>query len=173
MAEAPLQNEFSMVASGLPPENLLEVMQAVAASVHVTFNFASGATPVFQVYMPGAAMAEQKNNKVKTGDISGSTIGSIGSARDVTVYQNQVENSGLGADEKKALIEARKQLEAMNLNPKTKTDVADDLDKVTRELQESQPDEGRLRRLLRNIKEVAAPVASALSIAASIYKLMH
>jgi hypothetical protein len=70
-------------------------------------------------------------------------------------------------------MDARQKLETIDLSPSAKADVVDDLDKMVEELKKgTQPDEGRLRRLLHNIKEVAPPVAAALSIAASLQKLM-
>jgi hypothetical protein len=91
---------------------------------------------------------------------------------DITVTHQELLASKLSEDEKTALIQARQTLEALHLTETDKADVSSDLDKVTQELQQAKPDEGRLRRLLRNVQEIAPPVSSALSIAASIHKLI-
>jgi hypothetical protein len=159
--------------SGVGPEDGAHLMQKVADELGLNLVFQPGSNPTVIIQI-GAAVKEQNTSHTSSsvGDISGSTIGSIGSARDVTVFAQNVEGASLPDDVKHALIEASKAIENLNLSAGLKEDIAGDLTKVANEIQKAQPDEGRLRHLLRNIKDVAAPVASALSIAASLAKLL-
>jgi len=105
-------------------------------------------------------------------NINDSTVGALGNARDVNVFITRAEPSELAADLKGALTEARRELDALKMNERSKADVLDNLDKVVDELQQAKPDQSRLRHLLSAIKEVAPPVASVLSVAASLMKLL-
>ena len=121
-------------------------------------------------------MKEQSATHTTTtsvGNINDSTVGSIGAAQDVNVFVNRVDASALPEDIKAALTQARHELEALSLNERSKEDVSQYLDKVVDELHQPKPDGGRLKHLLAAIKDVAAPVASALSIAASLTKLLR
>jgi hypothetical protein len=117
------------------------------------------------------------NNKsqgnVTVGNISGSTVGSLGAARDIKIFANNVDSSDLSEELKRELKEARKILEGLALAQQDKDDVADDLAKLTAELgqPEAQRQPSRIQRYWERIRSIAPSVASALSIAASIAKL--
>lgn len=109
------------------------------------------------------------------GDAIGAAIGSHVrlNARDITAYKQLVDQSlTLDEDLKRALKEAREALESEDLSQADKGDAADDLGKLTDELQKPEKDVGRVRRLWNSIKDIAPPVASILSSAASLAKML-
>jgi hypothetical protein len=107
------------------------------------------------------------------GNVSGSTIGAIGSARDITLFASNVDASSLDDKFKHELKEARHELERLSLATEDKDDVAESLTKLANELQKPRPeqDDSRLKRYLARIKEITPTVASALSITASVMKM--
>ena len=170
----PSITKLAFKAGGLNEQHLYRIVQEVAARLGVKVAFETGSNVNIHIYLPGVAMAEQKPvHKTTTGDIIGSTVGSVGSARDVTVFMNEVDvSTAITAEEKAALKDARKELEGLDITARSKEDVADYLGKLAGELKQPQRDEGRLKRLIRNIKELAPPVESALAIATSLRKLL-
>ena len=88
------------------------------------------------------------------------------------MFVQEIVSSSLNAAEKEALRKANEELDRLPLSSRSKDDVRDYLAKIVQEIQQQQPDESRLRHLLKSIKDIAAPVASALSIAASLAKLL-
>lgn len=84
-------------------------------------------------------------------------------ARDITVYKNHIDHStSLDDGTKKMLMEARATLDGTNLNIADKHDVADNLGKLTEELEKPDKEEGLIGRYFRRIKEVAPTVATVL-----------
>lgn len=109
------------------------------------------------------------------GDAIGAAVGSHASLRahDITTYKQVVDQSlTLDEDVKRALKEAREALEKADLSEADKGDATDDLGKLTDELQKPEKDVGRVRRLWNHIKDIAPPVASILSSAASLAKML-
>lgn len=91
----------------------------------------------------------------------------------VTVFQQAVDNSAIAdADLKRALKEARAALEVAGLGEKDRADAADDLGKLAEEMAAPQTDAGRVNRLWTRIKEVTPTVATILSGAAALAKLL-
>jgi len=150
----------------------IRLAQAVRPWIRMTFE--SGSNVSIYLCMPGAPMKEQTAAQtiMSVTNINDSTVGALGNARDVNVFITRAEPSELAADLKGALTEARRELDALKMNERSKADVLDNLDKVVDELQQAKPDQSRLRHLLSAIKEVAPPVASVLSVAASLMKLL-
>ncbi len=110
------------------------------------------------------------------GDAVGSAVGSGARviARDITVYKQTVEQSpNLEEDVKRVLKEARELLEAEALSEADKADATEDLGKLTAELEKEQKDPGLIRRYWGRIKEAAPTVASVLSSATSLAKLLQ
>jgi len=173
MADQP-PKKLPLSLSGFSEAEAIRIVQEVSSHLGMTLTFEAGSNVSFHFYLPGASMKEQNASHVTTsvGDITDSTVGSIGSAHDVNVFVNRVDSSTLPDDLKTALKNARHELEALPLNDRSKADVAEYLDKVTTELEQPLPDKSRLKHLLGAIKDVAAPVAAALSIAASVVKLL-
>lgn len=170
MADCP--PKIPVTISGVGPDASARIMEKVADELGLKLVFQPGSNPTVIIQI-GAAVKDNHPHQTTTsigGDINDSSV-VIGS-QGVTVFFNRVDSSRLPDDVKCALKDARNALEATGLSPGLKEDVAGDLDKVASELQKAQPDEGRVKHLLRSIKEVAAPVASALSIAASLAKLL-
>jgi hypothetical protein len=109
------------------------------------------------------------------GDAIGAVVGSHASlkAHDISAYKQVVDQSlVLDDDLKRALKNAREALEREGLPDADKRDAADDLGKLTDELQKPEKDVSRVRRLWNHIKDIAPPVASILSSAASLAKML-
>jgi len=109
------------------------------------------------------------------GDAISAVVGSHASlkAHDITAYKQVVDRSlSLDEDLKRALKEAREALEREDLSEADKGDATDDLGKLTDELQKPEKDVSRVRRLWNHIKDIAPPVASILSSAASLAKML-
>jgi hypothetical protein len=150
-----------------------DLLQKVMDKLGFKLVFQPGSNPAINIHI-GFAVKEQNTSNASNsvGDVNNSTIGSVGSAHDVSVFVQNLTVTSLPDDVKRALTEAYRLVENLNLSHGLKGDVLADLTKVADELQKKQPDEGRLRHLLRNIKDIASPVASALSILASLEKLL-
>jgi len=104
----------------------------------------------------------QKN--VVQGDNIGGVVGSgTVNARDIAVYKSHIDMSqSLDADMKRGLLEARRVLETTDLPLADKHDVADNLGKLTSELEKSEKEPGLVKRYFQRIKEVAPTVAAVL-----------
>src|SRR5258708_10875153 len=172
MSDGP-PKKMRLSASGMSEADLIRQIQEIAGEVSVNMTFQPGSSISFYLQMPGANMKEQSatHSTTSVGNVSDSTVGAIGAARDVNVFIGNVESSHLPDDAKHALKDARHLLETLALSPRSKKDVSDYLEKVVDEAQQPEPDPGRLKHLLAGIKDIAAPVASALSIASSLAKL--
>ena len=160
--------------TNLSPAQLLQLLPEIAARTGLRIEHVHN--PIIHIHIGEAAMDSRKRSditKTTVGDITGSTIGAIGSARDVTVFCNRVDASDLSEDLKRELKEARRRIDELELDREDKDDITDNLTKLTTELQkpEKQQDEGRLKRYFTRIKESAPAIASGLSITASILKL--
>jgi hypothetical protein len=117
----------------------------------------------------------ERDNRIQARDIISSAVGSDirFRARDITVYQRDIDQSTvLDPELKQKLKEAREALDKVDLSEDDKNDVADNLEKLTIELEKPQRDAGRVKRFWNRIKEVAPTVAAILSTAASIAKLV-
>ena len=102
------------------------------------------------------------------GDAIGSAIGAGARvrARDITAYKQAVDRSaGIDADLKRSLKAARDAIDQADLSDIDKADAADDLGKLTAELEKPEKDPGLVRRYFNHIKEIAPVVASILSSA--------
>jgi hypothetical protein len=86
-------------------------------------------------------------------------------ARDITVYSESVNNSGLEPELKRALIAARRLVDTAGLSKTDEADVNDSLGRITTELEKPNRDPGLIRRYFNRIKDVAAGVAGALESA--------
>jgi len=109
------------------------------------------------------------------GNVIGSAVGSGSTvnARDITAFINTVDQTtDLKPELKRVLVEARKALESSSLAGADKDDAADDLGKLTDEIQRPEPQPGRIKRLFDGIKQLAPDVASILSSAAKIGELI-
>jgi hypothetical protein len=110
------------------------------------------------------------------GDVTGSTVGRGGRAEvhDIVVYKQIVDNAKMiDVETKQVLKKARDTLEKENLSEVDKGDAADHLGKLTKELENADAkDEGRIRRLFGYIKDVAPDVASVLTTAVSLAKMV-
>lgn len=108
------------------------------------------------------------------GDAIGSAVGTGASvlARDIQVFKHAVDqSSGLDDELKLVLKEAREALEQADLSPTDKTDVAENLGKLTAELEKPDKDTGLVQRYWGRIKEVTPTISSIISSAASFAKL--
>lgn len=108
------------------------------------------------------------------GDAIGSAVGAGASvlARDIQVFKQAVDqSSGLDAEMKRVLKEAREALEQADLSPDDKTDVVENLGKLTAELEKPEKDAGLVQRYWGRIKEVTPIISSIISSAASVAKL--
>src|SRR5216684_5216573 len=166
--------KLRLSVSGMTEADLIRQVQELTGEVNVSMTFQAGSNVSFYFQMPGANMKEQSaTHSTKTvGNVSDSTVGAIGAGGDINVFINSVESSHLPEDAKAALKNARQVLETLALNPRSKKDVSEYLEKMADEGQQPEPDPRRLKHLLSGIKDMAAPVASALSIAASLAKLL-
>jgi len=114
---------------------------------------------------------------IRTGDNANIQIasgdGASVQARDISLYKQTIERSdNLDAKLKEKIKEARETIEKLKLSKADKDDVADELGKLTSELEKTRPDPDRARRLWNHIKEVAPTVASILQTAESLAKLL-
>jgi len=107
-----------------------------------------------------------------TGNVTGSAVGSHATlkARDIVT---QIRQSGLlGEDIQKAFADAAEALDALEASDGTKEDVADDLEKLKKELEKPTKDDGRIKTIWDRINSVASTVATALSAAATIASIV-
>jgi len=86
-------------------------------------------------------------DKIKVGgNVSGGVVGSgTINARDITKYSETVNKSTIDPDLKKVLVAARQAVEMSGLNQTDKTDVSDDLGRITQELEKENPEPGFIR----------------------------
>jgi hypothetical protein len=158
--------------TSLTPEELLELLERVARKTGVNIEHIEH----LHIHIGEASMDSTKKTEgnITVGDITGSTVGSVGNARDINVFTAHVDSSTtMSAELKNELKAARAELEKSSLSKDDKGDVASNLDKLTEELNkpEAEREPGRVKRFLDRVKEVAPPVAALLSIAANIAKL--
>jgi hypothetical protein len=126
------------------------------------------------IHISEANMESSNNGRITIGDITGSSVGLILNARDVRSFSSSVTASTELSDGiKQELIAAREALETLSLDQQEKSDAIEHLGKLASELSKpaEQRQSGRIRRYLSGIREIAPPVASVLSIAASLTKL--
>jgi hypothetical protein len=109
------------------------------------------------------------------GNVTNAAVGSSSKfqARDVTAYNNAVDNSSIDDEITDVLKRAREALDAEGLSEGDAEDASDSLAKLSAELEKPQKDVGRIRRLWNGIKEIAPTVAAILSSAASLDKLFR
>jgi hypothetical protein len=161
--------------TNLTVPQLLELLPQLAAKTGLKIEHISN--PTIHIHIGEAAMDIKKNSEtssnITVGDITGATVGSIGKARDISVFTNHVDASSLSDDLKSELKEARRRLGEVSIPQEDKDDVAESLAKLAVELEkpEQQREESRLRRYFLRVREIAPVVASALSITASTLKM--
>ena len=116
---------------------------------------------------------ERKN--VVHGDNIGGAVGhgNTVTATNFTVYKTSVQDSKLDPELKEFLIKAREVLETLTLEPPDKEDVAESLVKLKDELEQPQKDEGRIKRYIKRIAEVAPSIVTILGSAQSLYRMIH
>lgn len=106
------------------------------------------------------------------GNVTGSAVGSHASvkARDIVT---QIQQSGvLGDDIGQAFAKAAEELDKLKLGEGDKDDVVGELEKLKKELEKQTKDEKRIKTIWDRINGLASTVASALSAAASIGKIV-
>jgi hypothetical protein len=98
---------------------------------------------------------------------------SFGDRNSLTNYFGVVDNLATTEEDiKQKLKEARAAIERENISDDDKSDVVDDLNKLTAELAKPEKNTARVQRFLSHIKEVAPTAASILASAASLAKLL-
>jgi hypothetical protein len=116
------------------------------------------------------------DSEVTIGDnVVGSAVGSGSTvnARDINAFINAVDQAdGLDPELRRVLVAAREALESGDLTGTDKDDAADDLDQLTDEIKQPEPQPGRVKRLFDGIKQLAPDVASILSSTAKIGALI-
>jgi hypothetical protein len=115
------------------------------------------------------------NKNVVHGDNIGGAVGqgNTVTATNFTIFKTSVEASTLDSELKNLLIKAREALEALTLEPPDKEDVAESLFKLKTELEQPQKDEGRIKRYIKRIAEVAPSIVTILGSAQSLYHMIH
>jgi hypothetical protein len=115
---------------------------------------------------PGAKV--MLGNNVGGDNIAGNVGGSsVVNARDIQVFKQRLESAHLDQAIRDALIGAREYAEKMDLSRADKVDVVDDLGRLTKELEQPEPDGGRVRTIVKRIA-VVAPAVSAILQSAKI-----
>ncbi len=129
--------------------------------------------PVSLTYIREANLVGNKN--VVHGDNFGGAVGqgNTVTATNFTVYKTSVEESKLDPELKDSLIKAREALETLTLGPPDKEDVAESLVKLKVELEQPQKDEGRIKRYIKRIAEIAPSIVTILGSAQSLYHMIH
>lgn len=114
----------------------------------------------------------QKN--IVHGDNIGGVVGSgVVNARDIAVYKSHIDMSQtLDTETKNGLLEARKELEGQKISIADKHDVADNLGKLTSELEKPEKDVGLIKRFFQRIKDVAPTVATVLGSVKTVADLV-
>jgi hypothetical protein len=130
------------------------------------------------VRAPGSRCEDHSlDSEVTLGDnVVGSAVGSGSTvnARDINAFINAVDQAdGLDPELRRVLVAAREALESGDLTGTDKDDAADDLDQLTDEIKQPEPQPGRVKRLFDGIKQLAPDVASILSSAAKIGELIE
>ena len=109
------------------------------------------------------------------GDVVGSAVGRGASvdARDITVFKQTVDNStNLDTELKEKLTLAREEIDKLDVPQDDKDDVADDLGKLTEELDKPEPTPNRVERFFKRIEEIAPTVGTILASATRIIQLV-
>lgn len=156
-------------------EQLLALLPQIAARTGLQIDRVIN--PTIHIHIGEAAMDVTKktggSTSVTVGNVTDSTVGAIGTAKDIFVFSNHIDASGLSEELKRELKHARYRLDTLALEQEDKDDVADDLARLTEELQkpEAERQEGRLKRYFLRIREIAPVIASGLSITASMLKI--
>ena len=110
------------------------------------------------------------------GDATNVAIGQRASAKagDINVFKQGVDQSlGLDPDLKQRFKEARETIEASGVPQKDKDDAAARLGDLKGELEQPNPDKGRIRRCLEWLKDIVPSAAEILSSAAKIGELFR
>jgi transcriptional regulator with XRE-family HTH domain len=112
-------------------------------------------------------------------DVSGDLVaGAVGQGararvRDVAVFKQDIDQSSrLDPDLKEKLKAARDELERVQLSDDDRLDVVENLEKLRGELAKPEKDGSRVTRFFKRIEEAAPTVASILSSAASLTKII-
>jgi len=105
------------------------------------------------------------------GDAIGSAVGTNASvkARDIIT---QVQKTGLDTDLKQKVAAALEELTSLKIDEGDKTDVADDVEKLTKELDNPAKDESRIKKIWNRIQSAAPTAAAILAGAASLGKIL-
>jgi len=162
--------------TNLTPEELIAIIPELGVQSGLRIEQTN--SPTLHLKIGDMSMDTTKTDnsrRVEVGNIDHSTVGSVGSARDIDIYTAHLDKSGMDEDTKREFLKARRILDACELPAEDKADVEDNLNKLIKvfEKDNANPEPGRVSRYLGRIKEIASPVAAALSIAASITKLSH
>ena len=110
------------------------------------------------------------------GDATNVAIGQRAHAKagDINVFKQGVDQSlGLDPDLKQRFKEARETIEASGVPQKDKDDAAARLGDLQGELEQPNPDKGRIRRCLEWLKDIVPSAAEILSSAAKIGELFR
>ena len=156
----------------LPPETIAEcILKAAIKHGHPVY-FGKGAIKINNI---GDIYMSDESGKIIVQDVKldhGSAL-TIGRARDVNAYSKYVQSSkNLDDSTKKQLQEARSKLEQLELSENDKDDATDDLQKLTSELENKQPNPSRVSRLFRSINDIAPEIANIIKLADSIKNLL-
>jgi hypothetical protein len=108
-----------------------------------------------------------KEINVQTNIVHGDNIGgSVGSgvvnARDINSFKGYLQQSKLDGDAIQQLTLAREELGRLEISKSEMNDIADDIGKITKELQQPEPDKGMLAKWWRRIKDAAPTVATII-----------
>ena len=109
------------------------------------------------------------------GDVTNAAVGTGASvnARDIMSFKHAVDQcSGLDDALRQKLNEARELLDELDCPQQDKNDAADDLGKLTDELDKESPAPSRIVRYWNRLQEIVPTVAAVLKSVESVKKLL-
>ncbi|QDT37713.1 hypothetical protein [Stratiformator vulcanicus] len=103
------------------------------------------------------------------GDNMGGVVGSGQiNAHDITAFKGHIEQSQISEDAREALLSARQEVEQLVISEGEKTDICDDIGKMTSELENAEPDSGRISTIFDRINKMASSVGAILKGIAAV-----
>ncbi len=111
----------------------------------------------------GGKHVENKSEIKIGGSVADSALSSVAHARDVTRFEQTIDQSShLDGEAKDRLKDAYKKIDMLDLCDADKSDVAHDVGSVATELEKPEPDGGRLQSLFKRVEAIAPTVADIL-----------
>lgn len=156
----PCTKDFLFEFSQNHPEVLDEYRKSLPERDNPLSDFEIAAFVFENIGRGGIQVTQHINVNTNIGGAIGA--GAVVNARDITQFKISIDKSPLPEELRRSIVNARDQLETLDLTHAEKNDVADSLGELTNELAKDPPQPNRIRRLIDGINERAPLIAATL-----------